>query len=412
MDGILIEYYGAANEAIGFDNIKGRIDKIVVSVRNWIQRVMNWISTKFAKFMNMDQVQISQNYYNEIMGTIKSIMNVDTMSIDRIAMDFHTIRNNPEAVKKAGENIAKKLQDMKDLKENMEKISPSENDRKLTLTQSNLKSFQSQLYSMRDEAQRKLQVVMRMKREPLDSENLKYTQAQVMLIGQTCLINQTKSQLCIDLMDKLMKNSKVVEKNAKKKEDDIVDDDTNTKKEKSNMNNHQKMLGASESVIQMCDKLYIAEEKYSDAKKLYKEGNKQLAELLEKVESMPEETSEETKAKKEAYNQLASKVYAIYQEVGKVRASGADKFLAGLMKLTAGVTDAIADSKIRSTAYDLSAQSPELSSKVKDIAVFTGVKWLARVIAGGTGGERSLRKLKKNFLQFMISILPKQKGLI
>lgn len=261
MDGILIDYYGTANEAIGFDNIKRRIDKIVVSVRNWIQRVMNWISTKFAKFINMDQVQISQNYYNEIMGTIKSIINVNTISIDRIAMDFHTIRNNPEAVKKAGENIAKKLQDMKDLKENMEKISPSENDRKLTLTQSNLKSFQSQLYSMRDEAQRKLQVVMRMKREPLDNENLKYTRAQVMLIGQTCLINQIKSQLCIDLMDKLMKNSKVVEKNTKKKEDDIVDDDANTKKRESNINNHQKMLRASESVIQMCDELYITEEK-------------------------------------------------------------------------------------------------------------------------------------------------------
>ncbi len=97
---------------------------------------------------------------------------------------------------------------------------------------------------------------MRMKRDPLDSENLKYTSAQVILIGQCCLIDQKKSQLCIDLMTKLMNNCKVVDKTKKK--DDIIDDEKD-KKEKSNMDNHAKMLGASESIIQLCDELYIAE---------------------------------------------------------------------------------------------------------------------------------------------------------
>lgn len=338
MDGLTLDYYGIAEESVSFDGVKKRIDQIIITVRNWIQRVVNWVSTKFMNFMNMDQVQIGQKYYNDIMGTIKSILNVDSKGIDKFVMDFNTIRNNPEGVKKAGENIAKRLQDLEDLAENMKKITPSENDHLLTLSQSGLKSFQSQLYNLRDEAQRKLQCIMRMKRDPLDSENLKYTSAQVILIGQCCLIDQKKSQLCIDLMTKLMNNCKVVDKTKKK--DDIIDDEKD-KKEKSNMDNHAKMLGASESIIQLCDELYIAEEKYSDAKKIYKEGNKQIAALVEKVGNMPETTSEEAKAKKAAYSQLASRVYDIYQEVNKVRASGMDKFLSGLVRLTASVTDAL-----------------------------------------------------------------------
>lgn len=391
MDGLILDYYGIAEESVSFDGVKKRIDQIIMTVRNWIQRVVNWVSTKFMNFMNMDQVQIGQKYYNDIMGTIKSILNVDSKGIDKFVMDFNTIRNNPEGVKKAGENIAKRLQDLEDLAENMKKITPSENDHLLTLSQSSLKSFQSQLYNLRDEAQRKLQCIMRMKRDPLDSENLKYTSAQVILIGQCCLIDQKKSQLCIDLMTKLMNNCKVVDKTKKK--DDIIDDEKD-KKEKSNMDNHAKMLGASESIIQLCDELYIAEEKYSDAKKIYKEGNNKIAALVEKVGNMPETTSEEAKAKKAAYSQLASRVYDIYQEVNKVRASGMDKFLSGLVRLTASVTDAVADSEIRSNAYGLSAQSPDLSAKVKDIAIFTGVKWLAREVGKGTGGERTIHKIK------------------
>lgn len=159
MDGLILDYYGIAEESVSFDGVKKRIDQIIMTVRNWIQRVVNWVSMKFMNFMNMDQVQIGQKYYNDIMGTIKSILNVDSKGIDKFVMDFNTIRNNPEGVKKAGENIAKRLQDLEDLAENMKKITPSENDHLLTLSQSGLKSFQSQLYDLRDEAQRKLQCI-------------------------------------------------------------------------------------------------------------------------------------------------------------------------------------------------------------------------------------------------------------
>ena len=44
MDGLILDYYGIAEESVSFDGIKKRIDQIIITVRNWIQRVVNWVS--------------------------------------------------------------------------------------------------------------------------------------------------------------------------------------------------------------------------------------------------------------------------------------------------------------------------------------------------------------------------------
>lgn len=364
-----------ATESISLTSIKQTVSKIITTIKEAIQRLINWVSSKFAKFVNMETVTIDQKLYNEIITTIKSILTVDTRSIERVLMDINTFMSNEDNVKKYGDIICKKLEDLTDYAENIKKIEPCKNGKTLTFSASKLKSFKSNLHDMQSSAYQKMVVINRIASDQTDLENLKYTHTQIVLIGRLAAIDMKKSSVCIELMDKLMKHCKVNDKN-KKGDDTVVNDDYNSE----NTNDTHGIAGESD--------ISIAQERYSDARKIYASNLKTLDDKIRHVEALPESTIDEINAKLAVYSELIDISYKACQELRKVRPGNLDKFISGIAYVVSGTLDIIADTSIRSSSHNLGPQSPNVSENYKNIVKMAGVKWIARLVGKGMMGNR------------------------
>lgn len=377
-----------AMESFSIQSLKETASKIIIKIKECFQRVINWVTKRFAKLINMETVSIDQKYYNEIMSTIKSVMSFDTRSVEKLLMNVSTLISNEENVKRYGDKLNEKLKELEDYSEKVKDMKPSKDHTQLTFSTAKLKTFKSNLMKIQEDANRKMLVISRVAGNPENTENLKYSHTQIVLIGRLAAIDYKKSSISIQLMEKLMSNCTLNDKKEEKDKEEPIDVEV---KEKT-QNGETKRIGMESTVIESfithCDDMMIAEEKLSDAKRIYKKNLKTLEEKVANCSKLPEDTIEEITEKINLYTELITISYDACQELRKVKPNGLDRFLSGISFIVGNSVDMMADTGIRTTASGLSPSSPNLSESAKNIGAMVGVKWLARLIGKGTIRER------------------------
>ena len=367
-------------------SIGRKIDELIDKLRRLIQKIMNFVSGKVMSFLHMDTVWVNQKYYNQMMDFIRQIMLVDMNPINKVILSYGVIRNNEDIIRETTDKIQSKVRDLEFIHENIMKVTPSESNTRIQISTSKMKTLQSYLYDLRDEAQKKIQVIQRMKRNPEDSENLKYTQAQVLLLARSSAVDMKKSQMCIDLVTKIMQNSHK-EKDSKKEQNTSHTEDS-----------VQGRIGSMEETLSILEGMEIAEEKLSDANKMYKSGSKSLDDKLEEIKKMPENTSDECLTKRKEIYSIRNEYDHLRTLIIRLKPDKMEELLINLNRAVAGSIDSISDAKIRGNAYNLTAVSPNLASVVTDILICVGGKWIARNIAKGTKAEKGQVKICQRLL--------------
>lgn len=339
------------------DNIKKTTDKIIRNIKNGIQLILNWISTKFMKILNIESVVVNRNYYNELMSLINKILKIDVLDINRALMNINAILNNENNVKKYSDKLNEKIKDLDDIAEQVLKINPSPNGTMLRISTSKLKSLKSELINLQKTSQDKVYQISKLCNISDDPENLNYTKTQIVLIGRLAAFDLRRSQLCVSLINKLMSNCNL---------DNSVKDNWNGS----------------------FDKFFIADEAFKDAKVIFKKGMNDVKKLANDFEKMPENTSSDCIEKISKCKELINITFDACQELRSIKPGNLDKFISGITFIVGSVIDESADSNIRYSAYGLKPQSPNVSSGIHTIGAMIGVKYLARLVRKGTISER------------------------
>ena len=356
MEELLYDFpdYSIATEGISVSTIKENVARLIRTICNAMQQLSAWISSKFCKFFNIDMITVNQDYYNEIMNTITIVSNIDLPMISKIDASIKVLRNNVNEVKEIYGDLQKKVDDLRLISENVEKIIPSKYGKTIRIGTSKLKHLKLTFLKMKKDADSQIYKLKALKNDPDSVELLKYTQAQLTMIGHMAAINCMKSNICIRLLDKLWANA-IHNTNEEKKE--TVDEEGN------DVN-----APGLESFITFCDDMMITEEGFSEYKKIYKKCTKDIATLDKEFNAIPEDTLADIEQKTEVLGEILLQIRDAKKYMSQVTPNTFDKFINSLSVVANGTIGAVAIAKVKNDISRVDVGSPEIYNTLKNIA--------------------------------------------
>lgn len=368
--------YCIANEGFSISNVKSKISNLIKIICDAIQRFGSWITSKFCKFFNIDMIIVNQDYYNEIMRTIDMVCNIDLPMISKVDAAINVLRNNSENVKEIYGDLQKKVDDIKLISENVEKIIPSDYGKTIQVSTSKLKHLKLTFSKMQSDANSQIYKLKSLKNNPDDIELLKYTQAQLTMIGHMATINCMKSSICMRLLDKLMENA-------------IRNKETIRGRGNDNMN-----TTSLDSFISLCDSMSISNEGLNDYKKIYRDTKKDIAILDKEYKGMPENTTEEIDNKIEILKDILKQIQNAKTLMSKLTPNMFDKFINALAIVADATIVTTATLKLKNEVTKFSLGSPEIYHVLKNIAFLLSMTLSANIITqhGTFAGKKAGRK--------------------
>ena len=369
--------YTIATEGISISDIKSHITKLIKMICDAMQQLSSWIASKFCRFFNIDMITVNQDYYNEIMNVISMVSNIDLPLLSKIDVSIKVLRNDTNEVKRIYGELQKKVDELRLIADNTEKIIPSKYGKTIQISTTKLKHLKLTFSKMQSDATSQICKLKSLKNDPDNIEWLKYTQTQITMIGHMATINCMKSNICIRLLDKLMKNAM---ENNKKTEYKYW--------EEANMNNY-----SLESFISFCDNMMIVEEGFSEYKKIYKNHKKDIAVLDKEYNLIPTDTIENVDKKMLILENILKQTNDALKYMGQVKPNAFDKFVNALAIAADGLVGTTATLKVRNDIGKFDVGIPEVHHKLKNIAfLIASVASIHIITTKGTLSGRNINR--------------------
>lgn len=356
------EYY-TATEAFSVSNIKPQVTKLIKLVYDTIQKFGLWVTSKFCTFLNIDMVIVNQDYYNDIMHTIDMVCNIDLPMMSKVDAAINLLRNNPENVKLIYGDLQKKLDDIKLIAENVEKTVPSNHGSTIKISTAKLKHLKLTFLKMQADAKSQMTKLKSIKSDPNNIETLKYTQAQLVIIGYMATINGIKSSICMRLLNRLMENAI---KNKDSMNEDSATDNV--------------VIEGLESFVSFCNNMTISNEGLNKYKKIYHGTKKDISMLDKEYHNISENTIDEIDCKIDILKNILSQINDAQKLMSKITPDIFDKFINTLAIVADGTLMTVATMKVRNDVAKFNLGSPEIYHVLKNILFLLPMSALFKTI--------------------------------
>lgn len=225
--------------------VKEKFNGLIEKIRRWLQALKSWIDTKLYKLLKIQYILIDVKYYNEVMSFINGVRNLGKDPKTYIQV----LRANYTALTSTDEDkIAAAIDKMKDIYENVsdslsllnekrkEIPTPKEGGKVISVALEDLAALKSYFQTYLALGQVMIKEIMDGMKKMDNVKMIENDQTKKDCVAEVEKLNRlfmsnafaisnlciTKSQICIHLVNEIIRNGKAPEseKKEEKKEDD------------------------------------------------------------------------------------------------------------------------------------------------------------------------------------------------
>lgn len=388
MDELMVEpFYEIAEESFSLskikETVKNTVQNLIVKLRNFIQFITSKINKLLEKFFKVKTLTINQDLYNEVMGMIHSILNLDFSLWQNIKFDIAFIKKDYESIEKLYMDLLKKLKILDDIGNQVINMKEVYTSKTVVVKTSSLNNMRDRFNKMKQLALQQvtsfsiLQNVVDkiMSDKETDNKIIQKLQENISLImklqSKTATIDMFKANLLLKLVYKLFSNDVTVQQPKVGIE----------------------MKPSLNSFIDFCDEYQIAEESLRGIKKL--SNIKDIRERELEITKMPSKTKEEIKAKIEAYEDLTDECRDALAKLKDLKPDALDHLISTLSYVGSGavaVGAGVQNAKISHNPYGVG-----YNAIAKLIGIGLGAGFIKAIISKGT--VRSKKELLSSIKQ-------------